>query len=678
MSCMSILHLRASERRLRLGREKEGTMRIALINMPFADWYRPSVALSQLAAHTRREFGDSVQVDICYVNIDFALFFGAGEYNRLANEYNNLTTGIGEWLFRQLAFPDAADNASAYFQRYFAEDRSADFRAHLLRIRSRLAEFCDGVITDYRLTDADVVGFTSMFSQSIPSIALAQLIKQRGPDTLTIMGGANCEAPMGAVLAENVTALDFIFSGPALHTFPEFVRCVLDGKPELAENIPGIMSRRNVATDRFRGAIGRDRDIDDYVQPEYQSFVDKFKHSEDALRESGGTDRPTLYFETSRGCWWGQRSHCTFCGLNGMGMGFRAMAPDKALEQLNWLFEFAPWCTSFHGTDNIMPRNYLRDVLPRLAPPPNVTLFYEVKVPIADRDFQTMAQAGVREVQPGIEALATSTLKLMGKGTTSFLNLQFLQKCLKYDIVPVWNLLIGFPGEEEDVYRKYARELSHLVHLPPPDGTFLVRFDRYSPYFTKSEEYGLDLRPLDFYRLAYPVVPDDQLQDLAYFFVDENLAPYQVQSIEWITELRRLTDAWRAAWRNGPPPRLVLTENEGRSGVLDTRSGTRRWSPIDSETEAMLRRLTSPARPDKLASQLDLPIDQVHAQLAELRHRKFLFEENGTVISLVTIETENDEDPEDTSTEQPRIHLPLLSPAGASPTTGTPPSDCAS
>ncbi|MEU2559753.1 RiPP maturation radical SAM C-methyltransferase [Streptomyces longispororuber] len=615
-------------------------MRIALVNMPFADWYRPSVALSQLAAHTERAFGDSVRTDICYVNIDFALSFGAGEYNRLANEYDNLTTGIGEWLFRNLAFPDSDDNTTDYFQRYFADERSGDFRSHLLRIRNRLGDFCEGVIDDYGLATADIVGFTSMFSQSIPSIALAQLIKQRNPEVTTIMGGANCEAPMGAVLAERIPALDFIFSGPALHTFPEFVRRLLDGEPERAEAIPGVMTRHNVSVDRFRRAIGRDCDIDDYVQPEYQSFVDKFQDSQEALRASGGTDEPTLYFETSRGCWWGERSHCTFCGLNGLGMGYRAMAPEKALAQLHWLFAYHPWCTAFHGTDNIMPRNYPRDVFPHLRTPPGARLFYEVKVPISDRDFRAMAQAGVREVQPGIEALATSTLKLMAKGTTSFLNLQFLQKCLRYDVVPVWNLLIGFPGEEEDVYRKYATDLPNLVHLPPPDGTFLVRFDRYSPYFTKRDEYGLALQPLEFYRLAYPVVPDEQLHDLAYFFVDENMAPYQLQSIEWITKLRELTDAWHAAWQQDTPPRLVLTaDGAGDPGVLDTRFGTRRWIPVEPGTEALLRRLTSPARPAKLASDLGVPIDQVRARLAELADRKILFEESGTVISLVTTET---------------------------------------
>ena len=34
--------------------------------------------------------------------------------------------------------------------------------------------------------------------------------------------------------------------------------------------------------------------------------------------------RPVDVVETSRGCWWGERSHCTFCGLNGMGMTYRS------------------------------------------------------------------------------------------------------------------------------------------------------------------------------------------------------------------------------------------------------------------------------------------------------------------------------------------------------------------
>ena len=46
---------------------------------------------------------------------------------------------------------------------------------------------------------------------------------------------------------------------------------------------------------------------------------------------------PTLLFETSRGCWWGAKSHCTFCGLNGETMAFRSKSPRRALDELEQL-----------------------------------------------------------------------------------------------------------------------------------------------------------------------------------------------------------------------------------------------------------------------------------------------------------------------------------------------------
>ena len=40
------------------------------------------------------------------------------------------------------------------------------------------------------------------------------------------------------------------------------------------------------------------------------------------------------FFETSRGCWWGERMHCTFCGLNGATMSYRSKSPRRAVDEL--------------------------------------------------------------------------------------------------------------------------------------------------------------------------------------------------------------------------------------------------------------------------------------------------------------------------------------------------------
>jgi magnesium-protoporphyrin IX monomethyl ester (oxidative) cyclase len=351
------------------------------------------------------------------------------------------------------------------------------------------------------------------------------------------------------------------------------------------------------------------------------------------------TVRPVLLFETSRGCWWGERSHCTFCGLNGLGMNYRAMSPQLALRHFEWLFRYAPWCDEFSCTDNILPRNYPKDVFSELVAPPGVSLFYEVKLPLSEYDMRMLAKAGVTKIQPGIEALATETLKLMDKGTSVFQNLQFLKNSVAHGLDPKWNLLMGFPGERAEVYQKYVEDIPLLVHLPPPAGAFMVRFDRYSPYFGKAEEYGLDLRPMDFYGLVYPFGPE-QLAQLAYFFADQNFAPYMAGAIEWLGPVNEQIDRWKAAWSaNGARPELSLSrDGTGQLWIRDTRAGQDLRYGVDDAAYRLLRRLTSPVRENRLPGELDLPAENVAESLAFLRDHDLLFEEGERLMSLVMLD----------------------------------------
>ncbi|MFE9426971.1 RiPP maturation radical SAM C-methyltransferase [Kitasatospora sp. NPDC006697] len=639
---------------------------VAFVNMPFADWNRPSFALAQLSTMVRQTFDGEVEPRVCYLNQDFAEFFGAALYESLSVSHDHVDTGIGDWLFRELAFPGAPDTTAEYFRRYYRGERWESFRGQIIERRQELRQFCLELIDRYGLAEADVVGFSSMFAQHVPSLALAQLIKERRAETITVLGGANCEAPMGAVIAERVPAVDYVFSGPALGTFREFLRCLLDGDPGRADAVPGIITRRNCGQPRYRQAIGADRELDDICRPDYQSFFQALsEHGE--LRATGSSE-PMLFFETSRGCWWGQRSHCTFCGLNGESMAYRAMSPEHAVDQFNWLFGYAPEYTKLFCTDNVMPRNYAREVFPRLSPPPGVSIFYEVKLPLSQRDMKAMVAAGVTIVQPGVEALASSTLKLMGKGTTAFQNLQFLKSCDEFGIQPEWNLLIGFPGEDPEVYRKYARELADLRHLIPPHGVYMVRFDRFSPYFKQREEYGLDLHPVDYYALTYPFEQAD-LAELAYFFADHNIAPYMLDAIEWHDQLSSLVAGWREAWyeQGASRPQLRLAE-DGPDGprVLDSRAGGEPVVvPVDRESVQLLRRLSSPAKVEQLAAQWPGGADDLRQRLARLTELRFLFEEDGRVMSLVLTGAEPDEEPEEAAGQSEpaaggRRLLPLL------------------
>ncbi|MFE3661171.1 RiPP maturation radical SAM C-methyltransferase [Streptomyces sp. NPDC059165] len=619
--------------------------KVNLVNMPFADWDRPSFALSQLSALARREFGDQVEVSVHSLNLDFARYFGAEMYEEITGQLQHLLTGLGEWMFRSLAFPSVSDNQGDYFDRYYTGPRWHGFRSRIVDLRAGLPEFFDRLCDRYELAESDIIGFTSMFAQTNASIAMARLVKSRNPSAVAVLGGANCEAPMGAVLARNVPELDAIFSGPALHTFPDFVRLYLDGGLSAVNNILGVVTPANASDSRFAAGVGRDRDIDDFFEPDYSDYLAAFRGVRAELSSDPET-KPELMFETSRGCWWGQRSHCTFCGLNGLGMGYRAMSPEVALRQFTWLFGLSGQARGFMCTDNIMPKNFPREVFGRLpAHSDGPAVFYEVKLPLSSQDMTAMARAGVTRVQPGVESLSTQTLKLMGKGTTAFLNIQFLKNCVRNGISPAWNLLMGFPGEREEVYRKYVEDLPLLTHLSPPGGAYLVRFDRYSPYFTDPEKYGLELMPMDFYEKAFPF-PVEQLHELAYFFADHGAAPYHELAVEWLGEVNQLVEQWRgvsASTVESEKPILEVRRREdGSQWIVDTRFGSARELAADELMLRLLERLAAPVTEETLIRAEDSSA-AVRARLTLLREHGMLFEEDGKIISLVVLDLPEDE-----------------------------------
>lgn len=631
--------------------------RVALINMPFGAVHTPSLGLTQLRAVLARELGDAARADIFYLNHDFSQFFGLGLYRYLADDSRTTVTGFTEWLFRQQAFPESTDTLSQYIARYqpammcrcdggsrrALEACSAergqfgtvvapcclepDVLDEILRKREILGQYMDELIERHRLADYPLVGFTSMFDQTVASIAMARRLKAHNPQLTTIMGGASCEPGVGRVLAKRVEAMDFVFVGPALRSFPEFVGHLVRNEPEKCRQIRGVYSHARHTDD---AGIGGELDINYRLPLDYNDFLASVDSKCPGMV-------PELFFETSRGCWWGERAHCTFCGINGATMTFRAMSAENAISQFSELFERYPNVQRFTAVDNILEPSYYSTVFPFVKAPEGATIFYETRVIDDDEQMRVLAQAGVTRIQPGIEALSTSVLKLMRKGTTAFRNLTFLKKIAAHGIEVEWNLVTGFPKEDSDVYEQYLRTIPLLVHLPAPFATFPVRFDRHSPYQRTPAEFGLRLRPLDFYSLVYPF-PEEELEEIAYFWADHEFSSsYLFNLARWQRKIEGAVMYWRARWYQQDrmlKPELRLAAN-GRA-IYDSRSGGVVQHPLSSLGCELLRHLDTPMRRADLQRAVGGPESEIDAELALLNESRLLFNEGDRMMSLVT------------------------------------------
>ncbi|MBW8877590.1 MAG: RiPP maturation radical SAM C-methyltransferase [Acidobacteria bacterium] len=642
-------------------------LKIALINMPFAALQFPSIALTQLKSVAESRFGEQVRVRILYLNHDFAQYLGLDSY-QVMNSIQASNAGLGDWMYRSLAFPEQPDNMEGYFQRYYPQrNPAAEMRRRMLQTkREGLARFMDSLVSKYQLGVEDIVGFTSMFAQNTASFAMARVVKKRNPKVTTIIGGANCEAPMGKEIARNFPGLDYVFSGASLVSFPEFLEHRLAGDAEACDRIRGVYSKGNVEQMQGHDAVGPELPIEVPVPLDYDKFL------EDMGRTFNGKIEPILLFETSRGCWWGERAHCTFCGLNGGTMAYRAMPSEQAVQLFESMFSrYSDRCKRFDAVDNIMPREYLTEVFPYVKAPDGVSIFYEVKADLKDREMEVLGKSGVNLIQPGIESMNSGTLKLMKKGVTSFQNVRFLKNCLRRGIVPVWNLLIGFPGEKEDAYKKYVEDMPLLFHLMPPSGAFPVRFDRYSPYFTRAAEYGLKLSPYDFYRYVYPY-SEEVLTNLAYFFEDRNYASeYLSEMVTWRDQLTKGTSRWTERF-NGFDGQLkaslTFERRDDGAVVHDTRTGELVLHEMDElEARILLKADSNGLRLADLAGHLHVDAARIAAKADRLRKLGLLFEEGERAISVVVLPAvpavdEEEEGPIIAAAR--KISLPVIATAG--------------
>lgn len=608
--------------------------KISLVDMPFANVELPSIALTQIRSIIQSRFMEKVSVEIVSISHDFAKYLGIDRYQYISTSMQALYAGLGDWFFREQAFPQLPDNTEKYLQRYFwgkGEDERK-IKDLIAQKRPNLDAYLDELINKYELDKAQIVGFTSMFMQNAASFAMARKLKQYNPEVITVMGGANCEFPMGKVIAERIEQIDFVFSGPALKSFPELVQHCLDGEMSKCRSIRGVFFKGTSPPVSGAESIGEELSIDTPLELNYQDFLQRFDEyfADTELK-------PTLPFETSRGCWWGQRSHCTFCGLNGGSMAYRAMKPELAIEQFKSLFRYSGKVATLEAVDNILPKNYLSEVLPFVETPSNMRIFYEVKADLSEKDIAVLAKANVKHIQPGIESLATSTLKLMKKGTTSFQNVNLLKMCAVYGIKPAWNLLVGFPGEGAEVYQRYLEIIPLLAHLEPPSGVYPVRFDRFSPYFNQAQSYGLALHPMDFYTFIYPF-NEAALNDLAYYFSDRNVqADYFVTIAKWLGKLQSAISRWQARWIDSNQNLPSRLDFKGDSDIIcDSRSGPAMEYPVGQSAKAILNYLAKPAKVDDIFKTFSAEYGaDLSKQIEFLQERGLVFQEGDRMISLV-------------------------------------------
>lgn len=557
-------------------------MSICLVHMPYAAVERPSIGLGILQT-ALREAG--LATEVVYANLLFAERVGLPRYKMV--EFTPTDVFVGEWTFAGAAFPDFAPDHDAYMRLADIDVCSALYGREkawetFWSLRDEAPRFIDELARDILRRGPRIVGAGSTFQQHCASLALLRRIRELDASVVTLLGGANCESAMGAATHRAFPWVDYVVSGEADEIIADLCKRILEKGRDVSPDdvstcviVPAARGRH--AEEVGRGTVTR---MDGVPLPEYDSYFETL----DRLAV-GARIAPGLLVETSRGCWWGARHHCTFCGLNGTGMGYRSKSPHLALASFEHLSR-RYGLRSFEVVDNILDMGYIRSVLPALADEsPPYRIFFETKANLKREQVQALAAAGVTWIQPGIESMHDGVLGLIDKGCTALTNVNLLKWTREFGMRVSWNFLGDFPGEDDAWYAEMAAWLPLISHLQPPQEqspiprwtwkVTRIRYERFSPYHARPDKYGITLGPNRYYAYVYPL-PTQELNHIAYFFegagdLDGPPPHLRVEERPGRLALEAVVDGWIRRFWKGLPTILSMTDDGAALRIIDTR-----------------------------------------------------------------------------------------------------------
>jgi ribosomal peptide maturation radical SAM protein 1 len=609
------------------------TCDVLLVSMPFYSLEFPSIALGTLKAVLDRAGIASECRSYHFAFMEHLLESQDGaaptlqEYQRVLDQCHS---GLGDWVFCVPAFRDGGTAVDERFAAYLRSRKVSEADIALAqRLRPFAPSFLEKCLQDVLTSAPRMVGFTTMFSQNIASLALAKMIKQSNPAIQIVFGGANCDGPMGEALHRAFPCIDVVVRGEGERLLPEIARDVIAGRP--VRPLDGLCIRRDAEI--IVGGKAEPVGMDEVPMPNYDEHFERL-----AAAPFADDLRTLILFETSRGCWWGEKAHCTFCGLNGSTMKYRSKSPERMFEEVTTLSRRYQKL-GFWAVDNIIDMDYFHSVLPKFRDAGyDIRMFFETKANLKRHQVRLLRDSGIIFFQPGIESLSTPILKLMRKGVTALQNIRLLKWVREFGLQISYHVLGGFPNEPPEEYDRMAAVMPSLSHLPPPDHLNRLHIDRFSPLHMTPRELGLEIEaPLGQYTILYPV-DTATASEIAYYFSPRYLDGRDPET--YFGKCREAIATWNQNYRPAPtlhyrrgPGFVVIDDERGPAGTLN------RYTLTDWQAEAFMA-CEAGAMPEAVlkachaAGETAVSSGEVTEFLGELLEARLAYEEDGRYLSL--------------------------------------------
>jgi len=327
------------------------------------------------------------------------------------------------------------------------------------------------------LSGCEVLGISVIaYSQIIPALTLAYLVKQIKQDIKIILGGDMISRIAAALKKEGKIweYVDAIICGEGEYAIDDIANSIKAGWKLDLKKVPNTITKNSEDSliekipfdlSKYRMADYSDINIRDYLSP-----------------------LPIMTLEMSRGCYW---SKCAYCETT--EVPFRSRNINDVVDEVEYLY-IKHNVQHFSFADLALPPNkmflFASEINKRRLP-----IYWKCMIraePIfIQKNIEILYKGGCRMVLLGIESIDNKILKTINKGTDPLLISEILKKFSENNIWVHGYFMIGFPGETK---QQIMKTLNFILNNNQTLNSFSISkfvLLRDSIYFRNSKLYNI-------------------------------------------------------------------------------------------------------------------------------------------------------------------------------------------
>jgi ribosomal peptide maturation radical SAM protein 1 len=585
--------------------------KVALVCAP-AHLLAPSLQIGGLKAYLAQ---NNIQADGIFWSLDVARYLGLDRFRKFFKTHHLPDLTYSHFLYGHPQAQRAQGDGIPILSELFPDSRALwkfyDFNLHYFQT------------IDW--TKYDLIGISVVHQQLFAGLFLAKWLKEHFPHIPTVFGGIHVFGKMGLKLMRQYPFIDYVVSGEGEIALTQLCRSLFDRKLPLPDSA-NIISKDV----RFESSLVQPQQIeclDELPYPDYDDYFRYLQKFSEPFR-ARVINEQFIPVESSRGCRW---NRCVFCGLNLPWIGYREKSPKRVVREFDYL-------TSRHPSrrvifiDSSFRKEGIRDIFSGIrALKKKIDIGLELRAELAEKDFVLLRNAGVTNVTVGLEALSTSLLRKMNKGTTFLDNLFTLKSLEEIGISSRSCIIMDYPFATERDLKESLANLDFAKSFQPPlNSPFYV--DIGSPICRNPAKFSVKLRGNK--KVYSPAIPSDVLNELILIDRDyECRAKQDVKMRRLWNKLKKGVELWWQDYAAGK--KLLCLAREDYTLILDNRTEKTRFFFFHGLEHEIYRLCHRPIRLSQISVLLDsYPKNRIKIFLKRMAALKLVYEEDGQYLSL--------------------------------------------